>query len=139
VRAARRPARRPRPRALEILADSNYLCVFESEDDVRDLAPDFARLAHCDPYGVIVTAPGRKVDFVSRFFAPAHGIDEDPVTGSAHCTLAPYWAARLGKTHLRARQLSRRGGDVACDVRGSRVVLAGGCVLVVEGALLLPS
>jgi predicted PhzF superfamily epimerase YddE/YHI9 len=123
---------------VEILAATNCLCVYEDEDDVRDLAPDFARLAHCDPYGVIVTAPGRKVDFVSRYFAPSRGVNEDPVTGSAHCTLAPYWARRLGKTRLRARQLSRRGGDLVCELRGDRVVLEGDCVLVIEGTLYVP-
>jgi predicted PhzF superfamily epimerase YddE/YHI9 len=119
----------------EILCASNYLCVFASEDDVRDLSVDFGRLAHCDPYAVIVTAPGKKVDFVSRFFAPAKGVPEDPVTGSAHSTLTPFWAKRLGKSRLRARQLSRRGGDLTCELRGDRVVLEGGCVLVIEGVL----
>ena len=122
---------------VEILAAKNYLCIYDREDDVRNLAPDFAQLAHCAPYAVIVTAPGEKVDFVSRFFAPAHGIDEDPVTGSAHCTLTPYWAKRLGKTRLNARQLSKRGGNLVCEIRGDRVVLEGGCVLVLEGNLLL--
>jgi len=124
-------------RPVEILAAKNYLCVFEREDDVRNLAPDFAQLAHCDPYAVIVTAPGEKVDFVSRFFAPAHGINEDPVTGSAHCTLAPYWSRRLGKQRLHARQISKRGGDLVCEPRGDRVVLEGSCVLVLEGTIHL--
>lgn len=123
---------------VEILASSNYLCVYEREDDVRDLAPDLSRLVHCEPYGVMVTARGDEVDFVSRFFAPAHGIDEDPVTGSAHCTLTPYWSQRLGKTTLRARQLSARGGELVCTLKGNRVVLEGGCVLVVDGTFHLP-
>jgi predicted PhzF superfamily epimerase YddE/YHI9 len=123
---------------VEILAATNYLCVFDREEDVRDLTPDFARLAHCDPYGVIITAPGKKVDFVSRYFAPSKGVNEDPVTGSAHCTLTPYWAERLGKTRLRARQLSKRGGDLTCELKGDRVVLEGGCALVIEGTLHAP-
>jgi PhzF family phenazine biosynthesis protein len=123
---------------VEILAATNFLCVFDREEDVRDLTPDFARLAHCDPYGVIITAPGKKVDFVSRYFAPSKGVPEDPVTGSAHCTLTPYWAERLGKTRLRARQLSKRGGDLTCELKGDRVVLEGGCAIVIEGTLHVP-
>ena len=123
---------------VEILAATNYLCIFDHEEDVRDLTPDFARLAHCDPFGVIITAPGKKVDFVSRYFAPSKGVNEDPVTGSAHCTLTPYWAQRLGKTRLRARQLSKRGGDLTCEPKGDRVVLEGGCALVIDGTLHVP-
>ena len=89
-------------------------------------------------HGVIVTAPGKQVDFVSRFFAPQIGIDEDPVTGSAHCTLVPYWSARLGRTSLRARQVSARGGELLCEDRGDRVVLAGHAVLYLEGSMHLP-
>lgn len=120
---------------IEILASTNYLCVYEREEDIRNLNPNFRVLAHCEPYAVIVTAPGEDVDFVSRFFAPAHGIDEDPVTGSAHCTLTPYWSQQLRKTRLKARQLSRRGGELACTLQGERVVLEGGCVLVLDGTL----
>jgi len=123
---------------IEILASTNYLCVYEHEGDVRDLAPDFSRLVHCEPYAVIATAPGEDVDFVSRFFAPAHGIDEDPVTGSAHCTLTPYWAQRLRKTRMEARQLSRRGGELVCTLQGERVLLEGGCVLVLDGTFHVP-
>jgi predicted PhzF superfamily epimerase YddE/YHI9 len=78
------------------------------------------------------------VDFVSRFFAPSQGVPEDPVTGSAHCTLTPYWAQRLERTALRARQVSARGGEVGCTLRGDRVTLAGAAVLVIRGTLLLP-
>jgi predicted PhzF superfamily epimerase YddE/YHI9 len=84
---------------------------------------------------VCVTAPGEEVDFVSRFFAPKVGIPEDPVTGSAHCQLTPYWASRLGKTELVARQLSRRGGEIACRLRGDRVLLEGRAVLFLEGSI----
>jgi predicted PhzF superfamily epimerase YddE/YHI9 len=93
-----------------------------------------------DTFAVIVTAPGDPdsgVDFVSRFFAPAKGVAEDPVTGSAHCTLTPYWAARLGKSRLRARQLSRRGGELDCELRGERVLMTGKAVLVKRGTFLL--
>ena len=104
------------------------MAVFDSESDVRDLQPDFRRVAALDTFAVIVTAPGTEVDFVSRFFAPAKGIPEDPVTGSAHCTLVPDWAARLGKTQLSARQLSRRGGELFCRMRGDWVDIAGRAV-----------
>jgi predicted PhzF superfamily epimerase YddE/YHI9 len=86
---------------------------------------------------VIATARGDRHDFVSRFFAPASGINEDPVTGSAHCTLAPYWAAKLGRPRLEARQVSARGGDVRCTVQGERVELAGQCVLYMTGEITL--
>jgi PhzF family phenazine biosynthesis protein len=114
----------------------NFLCVFESEADVAALAPDFRRLLDAGR-SVIATAPGKDVDFVSRFFAPLVGVDEDPVTGSAHCTLAPYWAERLGKTVLAARQISARGGELECEVKGERVLLRGQAVIVLRGELQL--
>ena len=106
------------------------LAVFATEAEVRALSPDFAALSKLPPGEVIATAPADDpdVDFVSRFFAPGVGIDEDPVTGSAHCILAPYWAARLAKTQLRARQISRRVGELECVVAGDRVQLIGRCV-----------
>lgn len=125
-------------RPQELLAATNYLAVFASEQEVRSIQPDFAALAKCDPYGVIVTAPGKEADFVSRFFAPSYGIDEDPVTGSAHCTLTPYWAQRLGKKQLRARQISRRGGELACEDRGQRTRVSGRCALYLRGTIELP-
>jgi PhzF family phenazine biosynthesis protein len=119
----------------EVLALSrDYLAVFDGAEQVEALRPDFAALSRLDRFAVIVTAPGDGgADFVSRFFAPALGIDEDPVTGSAHCTLAPYWAGRLGKRRLRARQVSARGGDLDCELKGDRVVLAGQAALYLEG------
>jgi predicted PhzF superfamily epimerase YddE/YHI9 len=99
------------------------------------LQPDFQRIAALDAFAVIVTAPGDGVDFVSRFFAPSKGIPEDPVTGSAHCTLIPYWAAQLGKTELIARQLSRRGGELHCRLRGDRVDIAGRAVEYLRGEI----
>lgn len=119
------------------------VAVFDSAEEVRALRPDFAKLAELACYAVIATARGTgaddDVDFVSRFFAPRQGIAEDPVTGSAHTTLAPYWAARLGRDRLRARQVSRREGEIACTVAGDRVLLAGHAVLVKRGELLLPA
>jgi len=112
----------------------NYLAVFDSADVVRDLAPDMAAIARLDRPGVIVTAPGdRGYDFVSRYFAPAKGVPEDPVTGGAHCMLAPYWADRLGKSEFRAFQASRRGGEIVCRLLADRVELEGGCVFYLEG------
>jgi PhzF family phenazine biosynthesis protein len=112
----------------------NYMAVFDSASTVRALAPDMAAIARMNRPGVIVTAPGDgDYDCVSRYFAPAKGIPEDPVTGAAHCLLAPYWAARLGKTALHAYQASRRGGELTCRLVGQRVELEGQCVFYLEG------
>ncbi|TLS65717.1 PhzF family phenazine biosynthesis protein [Mariprofundus erugo] len=113
---------------VEVLAAEDYLVVVDDESDVLSYVPEHNLLAQLDLRGVIVTAPGRDVDFVSRFFAPKFGIPEDPVTGSAHCALAPYWANRTGRDRLAARQLSRRGGYIDCEVRGKRVLLSGQAV-----------
>ena len=102
-----------------------WLCVYPAAEDVLSLAPDFAALGNVVPGRIIPTAPGRDCDFVSRFFAPDAGIAEDPVTGSAHSTLVPYWAKRLGKTSFHARQVSRRGGELWCELAGDRVRMAG--------------
>jgi len=124
----------------EVWAAGNLLCVFETEGAVRALAPDFRKVAALDCLGVIATAPGNDgVDFVSRYFAPGLGVDEDPVTGSAHCTLVPYWSRRLGKTKLEAHQISARGGLLSCEDRGERVSLAGRAVLYLEGRIFVPS
>ena len=119
----------------EILCSRDYLAIYDSEDEVRALHPDFEKLKTLDRLGVIVTAPGRTADFVSRFFAPGAGIPEDPVTGSAHCTLTPYWANRLDKSKLRASQVSARGGELFCELRGNRVLIAGRCVRYMEGTI----
>ncbi|MGO8915159.1 MAG: PhzF family phenazine biosynthesis protein [Stellaceae bacterium] len=143
------PARPPRPAAAPpglaealgkapeaVLAARDILAVYARAEEVEALAPDISALARLDCYAVIATAPGSGgVDFVSRFFAPRQGIPEDPVTGSAHCTLVPSWAERLGKPALSARQLSQRGGALACELKGERVVIAGRCVLYLEGAI----
>jgi len=122
-----------RPREAYMARD--LLAIFDSESEVRSLRPDFARVAVLDAFAVIVSAPGDTVDFVSRFFAPGAGIPEDPVTGSSHCTLTPYWAARLGKNKLTAKQLSARGGDLLCELRGDRVVIAGHVVEYLRGEI----
>jgi predicted PhzF superfamily epimerase YddE/YHI9 len=121
-----------------ILGARDYLCVFEREEQVRALTPDMATLAATDRFAVIVTAPGRECDFVSRFFAPAQGVPEDPVTGSAHCTLIPYWSRRLGQKTLFARQLSRRRGELWCEDRGDRVRIGGGAIKFLEGEIDVP-
>jgi len=115
----------------------DYLVRVETEQDVRNMAPDFARLSMIDTRGVIVTAPAEHGDyhFVSRFFAPGFGIDEDPVTGSAHCTLAPYWANKLNSKRLTAFQASKRGGTVQMQLQGDRIILAGAAVTVLAGTL----
>lgn len=112
-----------------------WLAEFDREAQVRALQPDFAALGKLDAHGVIATARGTDCDFVSRFFAPAIGIPEDPVTGSAHCRLVPYWAERLGKTRLFARQVSARGGELWCELQGERVVMAGHAALYLEGTI----
>jgi PhzF family phenazine biosynthesis protein len=114
----------------------DYLVELDAEETVRGLAPDVRRLLPLPVRGVIVTARGSgRFDFVSRFFAPAVGVDEDPVTGSAHCCLAPFWAARLGKTEMLAYQASARGGVVRVRVAGDRVALGGRAVMVLAGEL----
>ena len=118
---------------LALLAAADYMAVFDSEATVRAIRPDQTLLAQLDRRGVIITAPGDEVDFVSRVFAPKYGIPEDPVTGAAHCALAPYWAERLGKHTLEARQVSQRGGEITCTVREDRVMLAGSAVLYLVG------
>jgi predicted PhzF superfamily epimerase YddE/YHI9 len=97
------------------------------------------RIAALDPMGIIATSPGKDFDFVSRFFAPKVGIPEDPVTGSAHCTLIPYWSKRLGKSTLLARQISERGGVINCEYRGDRVIMGGTAVPFLEGVITLPT
>lgn len=119
----------------EVWQSRDLMAVFEAESDVRALKPSFDGIRALGVHAVIVTAPGRDVDFVSRFFAPLVGVPEDPVTGSVHCTLVPYWAKRLGRTRLRARQVSARGGELACEHRGDRVVIAGAAVQYLEGTI----
>ncbi|PTQ89052.1 PhzF family phenazine biosynthesis protein [Agitococcus lubricus] len=119
---------------LTLVAD-DYLAVFEDEATIRALQPDFELLKQLDKRGVIVTARGTDCDVVSRFFAPNYGINEDPVTGSAHCTLTPYWCEQLHTNDLVAKQISARTGSIRCELRDNRVWLSGQAVLVIEGVL----
>ena len=121
----------------EVLKSADYILVYDNEEDIRQLSPDFYALKAIDTRGIIATAPGNECDFVSRFFAPRLGIDEDPVTGSAHCELTPYWADRLNKQALLARQVSQRGGEIKCELAGDRVKLSGQCVEYLYGEITL--
>lgn len=114
---------------------TDYLCVVQSEKQVRNLNPDISLLAKVEARGIIVTAPDEEMDFVSRFFAPAVGVDEDPVTGSAHTMLTPYWSDRLGKNELEARQISKRGGTVYCKQKADRVELGGKAKTYLKGEI----
>jgi predicted PhzF superfamily epimerase YddE/YHI9 len=111
------------------------MAVFDSEDAVRSLQPSMDHLAKLEYLGIIATARGKSCDFVSRFFAPRAGVPEDPVTGSAHCTLVPYWAKKLGKSTLEARQISKRGGELFCQDLGETVKIAGRAVLYLKGTI----
>jgi PhzF family phenazine biosynthesis protein len=125
------------PEPLEILGARDYLVRYETEEQVRNLSPNMEQLKTVDRFAVIVTAPGTDCDFVSRFFAPAKGVNEDPVTGSAHCTLIPYWAEKLSKTTLFARQVSPRGGELFCELKGDRVEIAGRAIPFLKGTIYL--
>jgi len=124
-----------RPREAHLARD--ILALFDTPDEVAALAPKFHRFAELGAFAVMATARGSDVDFVSRFFAPRAGVNEDPVTGSAHCTLVPFWAARLGKRVLHARQISRRGGELFCEDRGDRVTLGGRAVEYLRGEITI--
>jgi PhzF family phenazine biosynthesis protein len=125
-----------KPQAILASAE-DALVVLPTEAAVREVRPDFVALREVDCRGTIVTAPGERCDFVSRFFAPRVGVPEDPVTGSAHCVLIPYWAQRLGRTQLRAQQVSARGGEIFCEDRGPRVGIAGHAALYLTGEIVL--
>ncbi|MBI3221461.1 MAG: PhzF family phenazine biosynthesis protein [Bacteroidetes bacterium] len=116
---------------------TDYLVVVENEAQVQQLQPDMKKIAQVKARGVIVTAPGEKVDFVSRFFGPQSGVDEDPVTGSAHTTLTPYWAGVLNKNEFTARQLSARGGELTCRLKGTRVEISGEAQLFLKGTIFI--
>ena len=142
------PSRPPRPvnadpglsaaiggKPTEILASRDYFLVYQTEEEVLALQPDMTALSRLDKPTFIATAPGKTCDFVSRFFAPKLGVPEDPVTGSAHCTLIPYWAAKLGKNTLHAYQVSPRRGELFCKLSGDRVEIAGHAVLYLKGKI----
>jgi PhzF family phenazine biosynthesis protein len=120
-----------------VLRSRDYFIVYETEADVLALVPNFAALSRIESLGFVVTAPGDNSDFVSRFFAPSAGIDEDPVTGSAHCNLIPYWAERLGKFKLHAYQVSARRGELWCENKGDRVLMSGKAVTYLKGEIFL--
>ena len=143
------PTPKPLPEAVEALGVTTVVdtlwhehrygvIVLETADQVRAVDPDFRKLAALGDWLTIVTAPGDDTDIVSRAFAPGAGIDEDPVTGSAHAVVVPYWAERLGRTDMTAYQASARGGRMTCKLDGDRVILGGTCVTVIEGTFLLP-
>jgi PhzF family phenazine biosynthesis protein len=122
---------------LAILRSRDYFLVYETEDDIREIAPDFFALSKMDTVGVIITSAGKEADFVSRFFAPGAGIPEDPVTGSAHCNLIPYWAKKLGKNKLHAYQISARKGELWCELKGDRVLMSGNAVTYLKGEIFI--
>lgn len=119
----------------EVYKARDYFLVYESEADIRALAPDFTALLKIPAHGFICTAKGDEADFVSRFFAPEVGVFEDPVTGSAHTNLIPFWAGRLGKSTMFARQISDRGGDLYCEFTGDRVKIGGSATLYLKGEI----
>ncbi len=147
------PARKPEPakaspllsealgaEPLEVLKARDLMAVFKDETVIKGMNPDFEKLKQIpDAFAVIVTAPGEESDFVSRFFAPKAGIPEDPVTGSSHCTLIPYWSEKLNTSHLHAYQLSQRGGELFCEHLNDRVRISGHAVLYAAGELHLSS
>lgn len=122
------------PEIAGVYKNREYLVELMNEDAVKKCNPDFSLMKKIDKM-VIITAPGKEVDFVSRFFAPTAGIDEDPVTGSAHSQLIPFWSEKLGKNKMTAKQLSKRGGDIYCEQKGERVIIAGQCVFYLKGII----
>lgn len=122
---------------VEVLKSRDYFVVLPNEEAVQNLEPDFSLMKELDAFGVIATAKGHSVDAVSRCFFPKAGIPEDPVTGSAHCNIVPYWSQKLGKKELSCKQLSQRGGDLLCELKEDRVLMSGKCVLYMTGEILL--
>jgi len=121
--------------AVEVLKSRDYFVVLPNEEAVKNAEPDFILMQELDAVGVIITAKGQSADVVSRCFYPGAGIPEDPVTGSAHCNIVPYWSDKLGKTKLFCKQLSQRGGNLQCELQGDRVLMSGKCVLYLEGEI----
>ena len=125
--------------AIEVLKSRDYFVVLPDEDAVLSVEPDFAAIKELDAVGVIVTAKGRTADVVSRCFYPGAGIPEDPVTGSAHCNIVPYWSSKLQQNKLFCKQLSARSGDLYCELQGDRVLMSGKCVLFLQGEIVIAS
>ena len=122
---------------ISVYKSRDYLLLFESEEVISSINPNMDKLINLDCLGIIITAVGNKYDFVSRFFAPGAGVPEDPVTGSAHCSLIPFWAERLKKDKMSAKQLSQRGGELLCTNLADRVLMAGNCVIYSKGEILI--
>jgi len=120
-----------------LYAGEDYMAVLKNQQYIEQCRPDMHKLKQLDLRGVIITAPGNNVDFVSRFFAPKAGIDEDPVTGSAHCMLAPYWSAQMHKSALSARQLSARGGEMRCEIQNKRVIITASAKMFARATIYL--
>ena len=114
---------------------TDYLLLYENQHDIEESDPNLHILKHNKARGIMITSPGNEVDFVSRFFAPGSGVDEDPVTGSAHTSLTPFWAERLGKTKLKAQQLSKRKGELTCELSGNRVKISGNAITYLIGEI----
>jgi PhzF family phenazine biosynthesis protein len=123
--------------AVEVLRSRDYFVVLPNEEAVRNAEPDYTLMKELDTIGVIVTAKGHEADVVSRCFYPGAGIPEDPVTGSAHCNIVPYWSEKLHSNKLLCRQLSQRSGDLQCELQGDRVLMSGQCVLYMQGEIRL--
>lgn len=126
----------PAPKALWQVKD-NYFAIYENEEEILSVKPNSALLEKLHPFGVCITAPGKSSDFVSRYFAPSYRIQEDPVTGSTHCSLTPYWSQRLNKQKLHAFQVSARRGELWCEMAGDRVVVKGKAALYLEGSIVV--
>lgn len=126
-----------RPNVVEVLRSRDYFVVLPNEEAVKNMEPDFSLMKELDAVGVIITAKGHEADVVSRCFYPGAGIPEDPVTGSAHCNIVPYWSDKLGKTKLFCQQLSARHGNLQCELAGDRVLMSGKCVLFMQGEINL--
>jgi|SRR5579862_5891234 len=124
----------PHPATL-LGANETYIAVYKDQAAIQNMRPDFSELEQLHPFAVSVTAPGDKADFVSRYFAPSYGIPEDPVTGSVHCALTPYWSDRLSKKTLYAQQISDRGGELWCELAADRVLIKGNAILTLQGSL----
>ena len=124
-------------RPLEVVKSRDYLALYGSESNILEIQPDFSKLKNLDSLGIIITAPGDNSDFVSRFFAPAAGVNEDPVTGSAHTMLIPFWADKLKKNKLHAYQISKRGGELWCELVNDRVLISGKAVTYLEGEITI--
>ena len=122
---------------IQCLSNVNYIAIFDDEDFVKTVTPDFDQLSTLDLQGVVITSKSQSYDFISRCFAPKYGINEDPVTGSSFTELAPYWSQQLDKMHLNAKQVSKRGGNVHCELQGDRVLISGQATLYLKGTIYI--